>query len=132
MAKFQGKITAGIVRIFFICWLPFALALSAINIRCAIQTYRLFHGKSDSERMRLVTGDRFSTIKICLDNTPLDSKILIIDFPYDSFGLEYYLHPRLINMEDSVRDIINYCRAEKIGYYLIYDDNKQPVLKRVK
>lgn len=124
-----------LVPVFFICWLPLALAISAFNIRSSVAAFREFHGKPDAERMRLVTGELYPTIEKCLASVPAHERVLIVGFPYDGdFKLDYYLYPRRVYFmaKSPVDEAAARCAKEKIGYYVMYDDAGRPSVGRAR
>lgn len=128
------KIRNKVMYLFFICWLPLAVFLSILNVRSAVHAYGSFHGKTDIERVGLITQDMFSTLKMCRELTPKNTSIFIAALPYEeNVRLEYYLYPRRICWSDGslIPNMRAYCQARHIEYYISYDAMRHPVITKV-
>jgi hypothetical protein len=148
----EGK-RASIVLFLFIIWIPFALLWTGRNIVLKLlPSYHTYYGKTESERIRLVSPSIFPAIEMVEKKTSEDARILIVlprgerdpklldfgvrDYRWTYFRLKYYLSPRSIYLYDgddkNIQDVIAFCKKRDIGYYMVYGEGKTAKLERVK
>ena len=130
------KIFKIIVVCLFIGWFSFAAILTVRHITYVRTVYNLFYGKTEDEKVAIVSADIYDTINACKKKTRVNAKILIIDFPdyKNKFRLDYYLYPRRLywKEENRLNDVFDYCIKKGINYYLVYNKNRRPIITEVK
>ena len=124
-----------VVFCLFVGWFCFAAVLTVRHVAFVRTAYKLFYGKTEDEKLKIVAADIYETIAVCKENTDVNAKILIIDSPdyKNKFRLDYYLYPRRMywKEEGRVNDMVAYCMEKGIDYYLVYDKTGRPILRKV-
>jgi len=144
---------ATVVLSLFIIWIPFALLWTGRNIVLKLlPSYHTYYGKTESERIRLVSPGIFPAIEMVDQETSEDARILVVlprgerdpklldfgvrDYRWTYFRLKYYLSPRSIYLYDeddkNLQDVIALCRKKGIDYYMVYGKGKTAKLEQVK
>ena len=127
-----------IVFILAAYWLMLAIPSSLLRLyrgrNSLLNIYHYFAYKTENEKVKIIARDIFPTITICHDFVPKKAKLLIVFFPFkEPFRVEYYLYPRLIYWYDDKdsRNVIKFCKDNGISYYIVYDNNRKPILRKV-